>query len=238
MESVVQRIGSRLGGCCNLWFGFQRILQEFTGNSTAEDEEATVVANALHQPTLVLNRNWQPVNVTSVARSLTMVFTGTARVVDPVSYMVFDWEDWARLIPEHDEPFVQAVTQRFRVPEVITLVSFDRLPNASVTFSRRNIFKRDKFSCQYCGVQPKSDELTIDHVLPRSQGGQSSWENCVLACVSCNHSKADRTPERAGMRLKKLPTRPAWSPTYSRHKMRFESWRKFLSEAYWNAELQ
>ena len=113
-----------------------------------------MVANALQRPTLVLNRNWQPVNVTSVARSLTMVFAGTARVVCPDSYQLFDWDDWAELIPNDDEPFVQAVAQRFRVPEVITLVSFDRLPKASVTFSRRNIFKRDKFTCQYCGVQP------------------------------------------------------------------------------------
>jgi 5-methylcytosine-specific restriction endonuclease McrA len=197
-----------------------------------------VVANALQRPTLVLNRNWQPVNVTSVARSLTMVFSGTARVVDPESYQLFDWEDWARLIPQDDEPFVKSVTQRFRVPEVITLIRFDRLPKASVTFSRRNIFKRDKFACQYCGVQPRAEDLTIDHVVPRSQGGQSSWENCVLACVACNHSKADRTPEMAGMRLKKKPARPRWSPAYSRHKMRFESWRKFLSEVYWDAELQ
>ena len=197
-----------------------------------------MVANALQRPTLVLNRNWQPVNVTSVARSLTMVFSGTARVVCPDSYQLFDWDDWSQFVPHEDEPFVQAVAQRFRVPEVITLVSFDRLPKASVTFSRRNIFKRDKFTCQYCGVQPRSDNLTIDHVVPRAQGGRSSWENCVLACVNCNHSKADRTPEKAGMRLKKAPTRPSWSPAYSRHTMRFESWKKFLSEAYWNAELE
>ena len=107
-----------------------------------------MVANALQRPTLVLNRNWQPVNVTSVARSLTMVFSGTARVVCPDSYQLFDWDDWSQFVPHEDEPFVQAVAQRFRVPEVITLVSFDRLPKASVTFSRRNIFKRDKFTCQ------------------------------------------------------------------------------------------
>lgn len=196
-----------------------------------------MVASVLQQPTLVLNRSWQPVNVTSVARSLTMVYSGTARVVDPESYQLFDWADWSELTPEHDEPFVQSISQRFRVPEIITLVKFDRLPKASVTFSRRNIFKRDKFTCQYCSSQPRSDELTIDHVVPRAQGGQSTWDNCVLACIACNHSKADRTPEQAGMRLKKRPVRPVWNPTYSRHKVRIESWRKFVSEAYWNAEL-
>ena len=87
---------------------------------------------------------------------------------------------------------------RLRVPEVIVLAEYDRLPTAAVTFSRRNIFKRDHWTCQYCGAQPGSEELTIDHVLPRSQGGISTWENCVLACVACNKRKADRTPEQAG----------------------------------------
>lgn len=85
---------------------------------------------------------------------------------------------------------------RVRVPEVIVLTSYDRLPSNAVTFSRRNIFKRDRFTCQYCGKQPGSEELTIDHVLPRAQGGTSTWENCVLACIECNAKKADRTPDR------------------------------------------
>ena len=76
------------------------------------------------------------------------------------------------------------------------------MPAAAVTFSRRNIFKRDRYVCQYCGSQPGSEELTIDHVVPRSQGGVSSWTNCVLACMTCNKRKADRTPEQAGMMLR------------------------------------
>lgn len=187
-----------------------------------------MVARVLRHPTLVLNRNWQPVNITSVARSLTMVFGGTARVVDPETYQLFDWDDWSRVVPDKDGPFIQAVSQRFCVPEVIALNHYDRLPKASVTFSRRNIFKRDKFTCQYCGAQPRSDELTIDHVLPRAQGGDSSWENCVLACVACNHRKADRTPAQAKMRLRKVPVRPSWNPAYSRHTRRVDSWRKFI----------
>ena len=196
-----------------------------------------MVANVLERPALVLNRNWQPVNITSVARSLTMVFAGNARVVDPDTFQLFDWDDWSRVTPGNGEPFVRAVSQRFCVPEVISLVTFDRLPKASVTFSRRNIFKRDKFTCQYCGAQPRQEELTIDHVVPRAQGGQSTWENCVLACVSCNHHKADRTPDQARMRMRKTPARPNWNPAYSRHTVRVDSWRKFISDAYWNVEL-
>lgn len=191
----------------------------------------------MQRPTLVLNRNWQPVGVVSVARSLTLVAAERARFVDPADYQQYTWENWARLIPPSDEPFVQAVTFRMRVPEVITLIHYDRVPANVVTFSRRNIYKRDHFTCQYCGVQPGSEELTIDHVLPRSRGGTSSWENCVLACVECNKRKADKTPTEARMPLHKDPIRPAWKPIYSWHTIRIASWSKFLSEAYWNIEL-
>ncbi len=87
-------------------------------------------------------------------------------------------------------------------------------------------------------LQPGTDELTIDHVVPRSRGGASSWENCVLACVSCNKRKADRTPEQARMHLRKKPVRPAWKPLYADHGLRLESWSKFISEAYWVVELE
>jgi len=196
-----------------------------------------MVSQVLQRPTLVLNRSWQPVNVATVARALVMVWSDTARVVDPDDYQLYDWEDWADFDPTDDQPFVQAVSQRIRVPEVITLTDFNRLPSTTVAFSRRNIFKRDRMSCQYCGNRLKGDELTIDHVIPRSHGGGSTWENCVLACVTCNHTKADRTPERAGMRLLNTPKQPNWNPIYSQHTIRYESWSKFISDAYWNAEL-
>jgi 5-methylcytosine-specific restriction endonuclease McrA len=197
-----------------------------------------MTTRALQRPTLVLNRNWQPVNVATVARALVLLWNETARVVDPVDYQTYAWEDWTRLRPRDGERFIQAVRFRLRVPEVVTLSEYDRLPSAAVTFSRRNIFKRDRFTCQYCGAQPGSEELTLDHVIPRSQGGESRWENCVLACLACNKRKADRTPEQAGMRLKHKPVRPTWNPLYALHEVRIESWSKFVSEAYWNVELE
>ena len=134
-------------------------------------------------------------------------------------------------------PAILTRSSRLRVPEVIVLKTYDRLPTNTVTFSRRNIFKRDRFTCQFCGRQPGSEELTIDHVVPRSQGGTSTWENCVLACIDCNAKKADRTPEQARMPLRHAPTRPTWKPLYAAHGTRISSWSRFISEAYWSVEL-
>jgi 5-methylcytosine-specific restriction endonuclease McrA len=191
----------------------------------------------LDRPTLVLNRNWQPVNIAPVSRALTMLWNESAHVVDPDDFRLYTWADWARLAPREGEPFIRTVTFRMRVPEVVTLTRYDRVRESTVTFSRRNLFKRDHSSCQYCGARPGSAELTIDHVIPRSLGGTSTWENCVLACVACNAKKADRTPEQARMRLRKPPARPAWKPLYGASNVRIESWSRFLSEAYWNVSL-
>ncbi|HEV2972509.1 MAG TPA: HNH endonuclease [Pirellulales bacterium] len=196
------------------------------------------MTKVLDRPTLVLNRNWQPVNVASVARALVLVWNDSARVVDPDDYRLYTWADWSTIAPCEGDLFIRAVRQRLRVPEVIALAGYDRLPSAAVSFSRRNIFKRDHYACQYCGAQPGSEELSLDHVVPRSRGGQSSWENCVLACIACNKRKADRMPQQAGMKLRKLPVRPTWKPMYARDSARIESWSRFVSEAYWNVTLE
>ena len=196
------------------------------------------MTSVTQRPTLVLNRNWQPINVATVARALVMIWNENARVVDPDTFQLYDWDDWAQLTPADDEPAIHSVRMRIRVPEVVTLSHFDRLPSAAVTFSRRNVFKRDRFTCQYCGIQPGTNDLTIDHVVPRAQGGQSTWTNCVLACWECNSTKANRTPDEARMKLRRAPVRPQWKPIYSEHATRMESWSKFISDAYWSAELK
>ncbi len=217
------------------------------------------MATMLSRQTLVLNRNWQPVGVASVARSLTLVASERARIVDPADFQQYTWADWTKMIPQGNELFIQSVAFRIRVPEVITLMVYHRVPTNVVTFSRRNIYKRDRYSCQYCGRQGRFageqhrdsetmvslghgclsiEEMTLDHVLPRSRGGTSTWENCVLACLDCNKRKANRTPSEAHMLLRKMPVRPTWKPLYARHDVRIESWSKFLSEAYLTVELE
>jgi 5-methylcytosine-specific restriction endonuclease McrA len=178
------------------------------------------------------------VGVATVARSLVKVWNDTARIVDPADYRQYTWIDWSALSPLDGAPCIQTSRSCLRVPEVVTLTRYDRLPVNAVTFSRRNVFKRDRFTCQYCGRQPGNAELTIDHVMPRAQGGVSSWDNCVLACVDCNTRKADRTPQQAGLKLQCVPSRPRWKPFYASADVRISSWSRFVSDAYWNAELE
>lgn len=187
------------------------------------------MSSILRQPTLVLNRNWQAVHVASVQRALVLLTGDAARVVDPESYQLYCWDEWSQLAPSPNEPAIRSARLRVRVPEVIVLGTFDRLPRGAVAFSKHNVYKRDRFTCQYCGAQPGRDELSLDHVLPRARGGTSSWENCVLACVTCNRHKADRLPRQAGMRLRRVPERPHWTPLYATLRHERKSWASFLS---------
>ena len=162
----------------------------------------------LQRPTLVLNRNWQPIRVSTVARSLILVWNDHARIVDPADFQTYDWSDWTAMAPEEGELFIQAVTYRLRVPEVVALTKYDRVPLGKVAFNRRNLFKRDHETCQYCGDQPGLDSLTIDHILPRSRGGSDTWENRVACCLRCYNIKSDRTPQEMGWELRVVPMPP------------------------------
>jgi 5-methylcytosine-specific restriction endonuclease McrA len=188
-----------------------------------------MTTDVLDRPTLVLNRQWQPVHVTTVARSLILLWNDAARVVDPEEYRLLSWNDWTRHVPAEGAPCVRSARLRLKAPEIICLAHYDRLPSTAVTFSRRNVAKRDHYTCQYCGAQPGAESITIDHVQPRSQGGTSSWTNCAAACTRCNARKGDRTPEQAGMRLRRRPVRPEWKPFYAAQGARIESWAKFLT---------
>jgi len=196
----------------------------------------------LERPALVLNRAWVPIQVTTVREAIGLVAKGSALVVEPETFRSHDlrsWDDASRARKALDGAVVRSARLALLPPEVIVLTAYSGRGERSVIFSRKNLYKRDRYACQYCGVQPGPEELTIDHVKPRSKGGASSWENCVLACVPCNRRKADRTPEAAGLRLRKAPRKPSWkSLTHVPARERRESWSAFLSRAYWEVELE
>ncbi len=201
---------------------------------------------ALNQQVLVLNRLWQAVNVCSVRRALSLLFEGQAQVVfgdnsgDFRTFSFTQWRDFSASNPHDDHrETVRTVSLRLRVPRVILLMVFDRLPKKEVKFTRHNIFERDRNTCQYCNRTLERRDLNLDHVVPRDRGGPTTWENIVCSCIPCNTRKANRTPAEAGMRLVRKPKRPKWRPfvQVSFGLPVHDSWRHFLDLAYWNVEL-
>ena len=195
----------------------------------------------LNSSVLVLNRSYLPVHVTSVRRAFSLLYQGIARAVGE-EYQTFDFDEWSQLAVARDAECVGIVGGRVRVPRVIVLTAFDRLPRRHVRFSRINIMTRDRFQCQYCASRPQRSELNLDHVVPRALGGRTTWENVVTSCVDCNRRKGGRTPVQAGLVLIRRPVRPRWTPLahLMLQSVRYEEWRPFLNvvdASYWNAEL-
>jgi 5-methylcytosine-specific restriction endonuclease McrA len=194
----------------------------------------------LNTSVLVLNRLYQPVHVTSVRRAFSLLYQGIAKAIDD-QYKLYEFSDWAELsAAEHDS--VATVNKRIRVPRVLVLSAYEHLPKGRVRFSRLNIYARDGDTCQYCGRKLARSELNLDHIIPRSKGGKTSWENVVCSCVPCNLQKGGRTPEQANMRLLKKPLRPRWTPFFrgSAKRITYREWLPFLTLAeasYWNVEL-
>jgi 5-methylcytosine-specific restriction endonuclease McrA len=199
-------------------------------------------ASILERPTLVLNKTWTPIRTATTREALGLVANGSARIIDPVTYEVHDLDSWHSASQAQDR-FADARIRSMRLslvpPEVIVLTGYDGLGARVVVFSRWNLFKRDRYRCQYCGARPGTGEMTVDHIVPRSRGGVSSWENCVLACLDCNSRKRNRTPDESGMRLRKAPVQPSWAALSALSQpVRIESWKSFLSRAYWEMELE
>lgn len=197
---------------------------------------------ASQQRVLVLNRLWQAINVCTAERALTLLYSGHAQVVceNDGNFNTFSFREWCDFSEQYaGDEVVKTITFRIRIPRVILLLFFDRLPNKEVKFTRHNVFERDKNTCQYCGHKFDRKDLNIDHVVPRHHGGQTTWTNVVCSCVDCNRRKGSRSPEEARMRLIRKPKKPRWRPFVEVQfiKTADHSWRYFLDLAYWNVEL-
>lgn len=185
-------------------------------------------SSALAEPTLVLNRSWRPVRVCTVRRALVLLFKDVARAIGD-NYALHDFPSWLSLRIREGQNHVQAVSLKIRVPEVVVLRTCDRFLRPRVVFSRRNIFRRDQNTCQYCGKRGPSDNMSIDHIVPRSRGGAASWTNCVVACRGCNERKGSRSLSQIGMRLQQPPWEPPSHMAFSMHLGRRKpSWTHFV----------
>ncbi len=188
---------------------------------------------------LVLNRFYQAVTITSVRNAFTLFYKGHAVAVEP-DFRTYGWEDWCDIPPQAGDDTIATPLMTIRIPRVVLLPHYEQVPRQEVRFTRKNIYFRDRERCQYCGRRFAPRDLNLDHVVPLSRGGKSTWENVVCCCVACNHRKGNRLAHEAHMTLVRRPAKPRWNPL-----MRLilsggahESWRSFLDAAYWNVELE
>ena len=196
---------------------------------------------------LVLNKHYMAVRVIGVRRAFSLLFRDQAEVIscEKGTYSNYDFASWRQISElsrdfeanEHD--WISTVNFDIVVPRIIRLLFYDRLPRRPVKFNRRNIYARDRNLCQYCGRKHPMSELSLDHVIPRSMGGTSTWSNVVCACTKCNVKKGGRTPKQAHMRLITKPIKPKRNPVIHVHLShhRYHSWKQFLDNAYWSVEL-
>lgn len=196
----------------------------------------------LQGPVLVLNRSYLPVHITSIKRAITLIFKGLAKVVDS-EYQLYDFQSWSELSVAKESEKIQLTKSSIRVPRVIILQFYEKVPRRRVRLTRQNIYLRDKNTCQYCRkIFPRS-ELNLDHVVPVSQGGKTTWDNIVCSCLKCNHKKGCRTPVQAKMHLLKKPEEPPHSifMHVSPKPHLLDAWKVYMNPidfAYWCLELK
>ncbi len=208
----------------------------------------TAQPSAIGLNVLVLNRNYLAIRIVNVKRAFSLLCRELAEVVhiDRGQYLSYDFSEWCDLseLAKEFEPqahdWIRTVRFDIAVPRIIRLAFYDRLPRQAVKFNRRNLYARDSSTCQYCGKRFATSELSLDHVIPRSQNGGSTWENIVCACLKCNIRKGGRTPRQAGMTLIRKPIKPRRNPAISVKLLdgRYASWKAFLDNAYWSVELK
>ena len=195
--------------------------------SQGNEQETT----GLRCPVLVLNKSYQPVRITDARQGFTMLYLGRARALDR-NFEPLDFGDWVSTPATQDDDAIGTPGGQVRVTRVLLLTHYNHVPRVPVRLSRRNIYLRDNHTCQYCGARPGVKELNLDHVIPRSRGGGSTWENLVTSCRPCNHKKGRYTPEEANMPLTKKPRRPGWTLALRSYaKRRFAEWEPFLATA-------
>lgn len=196
--------------------------------------------NPLHGSVLVLNRYYMAVHVVAVRRAMVLLYRELAEVihVEDGQYFNYDFGAWMELSEflaadeENAEQYewIRSVNFSIQVPRVVRLNFYDRVPQLTLRFNRRNLFARDQNRCQYCGIVFSLSQLSFDHIIPRSRGGKTTWENVVCSCLRCNGRKGDQTPVEAGMKLIRQPVRPRQNPLLKvkLDNPKYEIWKTFI----------
>jgi len=221
--------------------------------STTHTIGGGAAVSALSANVLVLNKFYQAIRVINVKRAFSMLCKDLAEVIHietdaqgKSQWLNLNFGGWRELseLKQKFEPdqydWIHTVRFQIAVPRIIRLLGYEKLPRQDVKFNRRNIYARDSSKCQYCGRKYPSTELSLDHVIPKSQGGKAIWDNIVCCCVKCNVRKGGRTPDQAHMHLIAKPVKPKRSPVINIRLAdeRYWSWKQFLDNAYWSVELK
>ena len=193
---------------------------------------------------LVLDKSWSPVEFSSVFDALVKVYKNKMRILDH-DYQMHTWESWidtwsdAAKLAQQTE-IIHSVDFAIAAPEVVVLTDYTATKfRKRAKLSRKNIFIRDNYTCQYCRKTFKPKFLNIDHVVPKAQGGKTRWKNLVLSCMTCNQNKGSRTPEQAGMHLIRKPFEPKWYTLHDQvNRKTLDSWSGLFGSMYWNVTLQ
>ncbi len=207
-----------------------------TGTAT---NDRTARVSSLDSSVLVLNRFYTALRVVSVRRALTLLYRDCSEVItlENTYYSSYDFESWREfslMCAEEKQPnedYIQAVGFEMLVPRIIRLTRFDRIPALTIRFNRKNVFARDGHTCQYCGQEKPTSQLSLDHVIPRSHGGKTTWDNIVCCCMKCNSRKGGRTPQQARMELLSTPGKPRTNPLlmHSTVDPKYACWKTFLN---------
>jgi 5-methylcytosine-specific restriction endonuclease McrA len=202
-------------------------------------------SSSLECSVLVLNKHFMAVHVVNARRAFCLLYKRIAEVIAPQGEQVrsYDFQAWiegplgGNGSPAEEVDTVRTVSRDIRIPRIIRLVAYDKFPRHQVRFNRRNIFARDGNRCQYCGRKFPPADLSLDHVTPRSRGGDSTWENLVSACRECNARKGGRTPPAAGMNLIRKPVKPHRNPAFALplQSAKYRSWKQFVSNPFQEA---
>lgn len=193
----------------------------------------------LNDYVLVLNKGWTPVAVARVKDAFVKLFNNSARIIDENTYETYNWDEWVDNFSfqisdtsmDSEFKFILSPRLKIRVPEVVVLTNYSKFPERKMKLTRKNLLRRDNYHCQYTGAKLNYDNATIDHVLPKSKGGRTTWDNVVICEESVNTKKADKTLDESGLKLLNNPVQPKWNPLFSvSDSKKMESWKKFLAK--------
>ena len=192
------------------------------------------MSDVLNNHALVLNRSWVVIGTITVRDAIVLMSRDSAKGVCTQTFSTYTWEQWVSgENPPQVDFSIRTPSMAIPAPQIIVLTNYNDVHQSTVKFSQRALYKRDNYTCQYCRKKFKADELSVDHVIPQSKDGPSTFENCVTACFSCNNRKGDKSVVEAGLTLPKKPIKPGWNPVFHvREDQRPVSWAPLLKEGW------